>query len=237
MANEKFTQLPTVVASTLADIIAAVQGGVSVQQTLQQVLNLSLANIILHNAGNPNGSVAGTIYQFCWDTTNSILYICTTSGNAATAVWTAAKSFATPLAMALGGTNAALTAANGAIPYSSATAIALLAAGTSGQLLRSGGVGAPTWTTATFPATAGTSGNVLVSDGTNWSSSASTLITALGAQTQALNMNTHLINNVVDPVSAQDAATKNKWDFCLCSICRHTWNCYSIRCRCWCDIN
>jgi hypothetical protein len=33
-------------------------------------------------------------------------------------------------------------------------------------------------------------------------------ITALGTQSQALNMGTHLINNVVNPVSAQDAATK-----------------------------
>ena len=37
-------------------------------------------------------------------------------------------------------------------------------------------------------------------------------ITQLGAQSQALNMNTHLINNVVDPVSNQDAATKKYVD-------------------------
>lgn len=35
------------------------------------------------------------------------------------------------------------------------------------------------------------------------------VITGLGAQAQALNMNTHLINNVTDPVSPQDAATMN----------------------------
>lgn len=56
------------------------------------------------------------------------------------------------LTMAGGGTNASLTAANGAIPYSTATALALLAPGTAGQVLRSGGAGAPTWTAQTYPA-------------------------------------------------------------------------------------
>lgn len=37
-------------------------------------------------------------------------------------------------------------------------------------------------------------------------------ITQLGAQSQALNMNSHLVNGVTDPVSAQDAATKNYVD-------------------------
>lgn len=56
--------------------------------------------------GNPNGYVAGTagssgvLPTECWDYTNNILYICTTTGNAAAAVWTAvnAAAAATPLA-------------------------------------------------------------------------------------------------------------------------------------------
>ena len=93
MSNEKFTDLPSVTFSTLADIICAVSGGpsgVSSQETLGQIFNLFLGTAILNNAGNPNGVVAANVYQLCWDTSNGILYVCTTSGNATTAVWTKA---------------------------------------------------------------------------------------------------------------------------------------------------
>lgn len=95
MSNEIFTQLPTTSAATMADSICAVQGyvspsspGLSVQETLQQVYNLFQANVILSNAGNPNSAVAGSTYQLCWDTTNMILYVCTTTGSSGSAVWT-----------------------------------------------------------------------------------------------------------------------------------------------------
>lgn len=40
-------------------------------------------------AGNPNGHVAGVAnINFAFDTTNLILYVCTTTGNSASAVWT-----------------------------------------------------------------------------------------------------------------------------------------------------
>jgi hypothetical protein len=42
-------------------------------------------------AGNPNGNVAGVAnINFAFDTTNLILYVCTTTGNSADAVWTQA---------------------------------------------------------------------------------------------------------------------------------------------------
>lgn len=95
MSSEPITSLPTVTNSSLSDIIYAVQGGVSgtsVQETLQQVFNLMLSNTILNFAGNPNGNVAGAIYQLCWDKTNSIMYVCTTTGSSVTAVWTKVSS-------------------------------------------------------------------------------------------------------------------------------------------------
>lgn len=93
--EEMFTSLPTVSTAQMTDIICAVQGysspsalGLSVQETLQQVYNLFQSNIILFYSGNPNGFVAGTTYQLCWDTVDQVLYVCTTSGTATTAVWT-----------------------------------------------------------------------------------------------------------------------------------------------------
>lgn len=92
--NEQITSLPSATQANLTDIIYAVQGyvspsvlGTSVQQTMQQVYTLMHNNLIANNPGNPNGIVAGTLYQLCWDTTNAILYICITAGNAASAVW------------------------------------------------------------------------------------------------------------------------------------------------------
>jgi hypothetical protein len=88
MPNEKFTQLPIVANATLSDIICAVQAGVSVQETLSQVQQLMLSNTILTYPGNPNGNLAGSTYQLCWDTVDSVLYICTVTGTSLTAVWT-----------------------------------------------------------------------------------------------------------------------------------------------------
>lgn len=56
-------------------------------ETLQQILNLFLPNLFLSFAGNPNGNVAGTANQTCYDTVDQILYICTVTGNASSAVW------------------------------------------------------------------------------------------------------------------------------------------------------
>ena len=57
-----------------------------------------------------------------------------------------------PTSLALGGTNAALTASNGGIFYSTASAGAILAGtATAGQILQSGASSTPIWSTATYP--------------------------------------------------------------------------------------
>ncbi len=48
-----------------------------------------IMNVMLTNLGNPNGTVAGVLYWLCYDITDKVLYICTTSGSTTSAVWTA----------------------------------------------------------------------------------------------------------------------------------------------------
>lgn len=108
MSVEAVTSLPTVAAALQTDIIYAVQGGNSVKETLQQVSALQLSYIILHNAGSPNGSLAGSIYQLCWDTVNNILFICTSTGSSSTAVW----SQITPSGAGIPWTNVTSTSAS-----------------------------------------------------------------------------------------------------------------------------
>lgn len=118
--NERITDLPEVTNSDFSDVIVAVQGyvsesnpGLSVQETLQQVFNLFLSGTILHNAGDPNGSVEGKTYQLCWDTSNSILYVCTTTGSSVTAVWTKVSDAAGITPPLLGGTGVSNPTAHG----------------------------------------------------------------------------------------------------------------------------
>jgi len=45
--------------------------------------------MMLMYAGNPNTHVAGVLNWFCYDVTNKVLYVCTTAGAIADAIWTA----------------------------------------------------------------------------------------------------------------------------------------------------
>jgi hypothetical protein len=91
--NERFTDLPQATPA-LTDIICAVQGyvsptnlGTSVQETIGSILSLASNTLIQSSAGNPNGLLAGTPYNFSWDSVNDILYVCTSAGTSSTAVW------------------------------------------------------------------------------------------------------------------------------------------------------
>lgn len=76
-------------------------------------------------------------------------------------------SLALPVSLANGGTNAALTANNGGIVYSTASALAILAGtATARQMLQSGATAAPTWSTTTWPATT-TANRILYSSSTS----------------------------------------------------------------------
>lgn len=71
------------------------------------------------------------------------------------------------IGLSYGGSNAALTASNGGIVYSTASAMAILAGtATAGQILRSGSSAAPSWSTATYPSTT-TINRILYSSATN----------------------------------------------------------------------
>lgn len=141
MSNEMFPQLPTVTNAALSDIICAVQGytgvpgsGLSVQETLQQVFNLFVANTILNNAGNPNGVVAGKQYQLLWDTTNNFMWVCTSTGTSVTAVWKPVIGALTNGQLPIGSTGqapvgAALTAGSGISITNGAGSITIASSG------------------------------------------------------------------------------------------------------------
>lgn len=147
MANEAFTQLPVVANATLNDIICAVQGGVSVQETLSQVYSIFAGTLVSSFAGDPNGSVAGTQYKnFVWDTSSSILYICVTTGTSSTAVWQTVAPTATFNWSVISVTSAAMVGNNGYITNNgSLITLTLPTTSAVGQVFRIVGLGAGGW--------------------------------------------------------------------------------------------
>lgn len=95
-----------------------------------------------------------TINQLLYSSSaNTVVGLATVTAAVLTTV-VGVPTWAAQLSLTLGGTNAALTASNGGIFYSTASAGAILAGtATAGQLLTSGSSAAPAWTTSTYPAT------------------------------------------------------------------------------------
>lgn len=100
---ERITGFPQASSLNDTDIVYIVQGyvspsnpGLSAHATLNQILTVAQNTVVSSFSGDPNGNLAGTTYGLCWDTLNQQLYICTTSGNASTAVWTLITSASPP---------------------------------------------------------------------------------------------------------------------------------------------
>lgn len=82
---------------------ASASTGVAIPQGVRSFLYSDMTNVwfaddgrfqFIENSGNPNGAVAGIAGSvnnppsMVWDYTNSVLYVCTTTGTLTTAVWT-----------------------------------------------------------------------------------------------------------------------------------------------------
>jgi len=92
--QERITGFPQATSLDNGDILYIVQGyvsptnpGLSAYATLNQVTTFAQNTVVTSFAGDPNGNVAGNTYQLCWDTAAQVLYICTVTGTATTAVW------------------------------------------------------------------------------------------------------------------------------------------------------
>ena len=92
--NDLTANLPDISGQTVYDTTTSTTNQFVIAQDSNSPTNVTLAQwvplaVLLTNAGNPNGLVAGVLNWLCYDTTNKILYICTTAGNAVNAVWQA----------------------------------------------------------------------------------------------------------------------------------------------------
>lgn len=114
---------------------------------------LSLSNSIVNADINASAAIAYSKLNLTGDIVNADIAAAAAIARSKIAAGTANQviindgsgnlSSEAQLALTRGGTNASLTAAAGAVAYSTASAIALTAAGTSGQFLQSNGTSAP----------------------------------------------------------------------------------------------
>lgn len=125
---------------------------------------------------NGNKTLSGTI-NLSSLTASLPLQLDASKNIVSTAINLASSQVSGILPLANGGTNANLTASNGAVVYSSASALALTAVGSTGQILQSAGATTPTWSTATYPSTT-VANNLLYSSATNTVSNLATANTS-----------------------------------------------------------
>ena len=141
----------------------------------------------------------GTVTSVSTSSTVSGLTLTTT-----TPTTTPAIVLAGTVGLTSGGTNANLTAVNGAVVYSTASALALTAAGTSGQVLTSTGAGAPVWSSTTGSSYATTvTPNTLVSG--NYYSA--TITHNLGTYNVVVSVYDNSTEQLIIPQSIQQTST------------------------------
>jgi hypothetical protein len=136
---------------------------------------VTLAGTLGATSGGTGSTVAPTAGQFLYSSagttyapatlTDSVVtsFSAGTTGLTPASATTGAITLAGTLSLANGGTNASLTAVDGAPVYSTATAFAVGTAGVAGQAYISGGAGAPSWQDVSSTLT---TGQILEADGT-----------------------------------------------------------------------
>lgn len=158
-SNYAAIQAPTTIATNYTLTLPTTAGTNNYVLKTDGSGNLSWTNYITSLAGGNSTTLLGSVpYQSNSNTTTLLSPNTTTTKkflrqtgtgtNGAAPAWdtvVAADIASGQIALAYGGTNANLTAVNGAVAYSTASALALTAAGTSGQVLTSGGAASPTW--------------------------------------------------------------------------------------------
>lgn len=176
----KISALPAAASVGGTDLVPIVQGATTKKATFSIVLTYVQSNIQISESQVTNLTTDLAAKLAIAANLSDLNNVATARTNLGLG---SAALLSTPIPMASGGTNANLTADNGAILYSSGSAVALLAHTiTAGQVLLSGSGAAPTWSTPTYPSASGTAGKILRSDGTNNVYSTSTF-----ADTYAVN--------------------------------------------------
>lgn len=171
--------------STTQTVLLPVTSTLALGQGFYIVNNSSGVVTVQSSGGNTIQAMAAN---------TALLVTCILTSGTTAASWNAEyasqnSALPLPVSLANGGTNAALTADNGAIVYSTGSALALLAhTTTAGLALLSGNNAAPSWS-ATAP-----------------------LLTGGGTMAGNIAMGTNAITGMADPVNAQDAATKHYVD-------------------------
>lgn len=161
-----------IVAKTaiVGDVVAADFGGKALVATIQPnvVSNAkfrqSAALSLVGNCSNATANAGDVI-----GTTDQVMRV---SSAGTSCAWgqvnlSSASAVVNNLPLGNGGTNAALTASNGGLVFSTGSAFSILAGtATAGQIPRSGASAVGSWSTATYPATTA-AGNILASGSAN----------------------------------------------------------------------